>query len=492
MAQKKDDIYSGKNGMQYVRTDAGGIALTDGIKNLYGGNTGGVDAQYAAATGGDGETVSSALIEQYSSALKSAEAARVNSALAALSSAAATSDSEYDAAAKQLYAQKVLSGKTMANSLSSAGLYNSGYSDSARLALENNYAANLAQNENARRASAEEYRLAGVELMNELAAENAKIDAEAAQLALQQANSDRDYAFETQKYADSRLDAEREYALRVQEYNDAKLEAQKNMEQAEREYADTRADIEFERAQVLKNYEDQKLQQDIKNAYSAAEMGDFSLLEALGIDTSAAKAAYNAELELLALKLSEARNAASETSGTTGGASSENVGSAGGTGKTNSGSSAQSGSETKKQNSSSESGAYESELATDLAKRLVENMKAQNKSYSEVLDYINSIRAAVIKQHGQEFWEKYVEVISQNYPGGSGYSEPAHLSSMESVMAFIKDPKNAARFFTDDGYNLNAIRELINNADLSEAERRELRTYYGIAISQSSGKTGRM
>lgn len=494
MTQKKEDIYSGKNGMTYVRTDAGGIALTDDIRKLYGGSLGGLDAQYAMATGTEGETVPSSLIEQYSSALKAAETARVNSALAALSSAAEASDSEYDDAAKQLYAQKVLSEKSMANNLSSAGLYNSGYSDSARISLENSYASNLAQSENARRAAAEKYRLEGIELLNELAAENAKTDAAAAQMALQQMNSDRDYAFELQKYADSRTDAERDYALQLQKYNDEKLEAQWNREQAEKKYADTRADIEFERTQMLENAASQKLQQEIKNAYSAAEMGDFSLLEALGIDTSSAKAAYDAELELLVIKLDEARKAASESVPTTGnsGGSSVTVGSTGTSNKVNSSSSSSSKDESKNKTSSSDSGTFESELATDLAKRLVENMKAQNKSYSEVLDYINSIRAAVIKQHGQEFWEKYVSVISENYPGGSGYSEPAHLSSMESVMAFIKDSKNSTRFFTDDGYNLNAIRELINNADLSEAERRELRTYYGIPTSQNSGKIGRM
>ena len=494
MIQKKEDIYSGKNGMTYVRTDAGGIGLTDEIKKLYGGNFGGVDSQYALATGMKEPSVPSSLVEQYSSAIKAAETAKVNSALAALSSAAEKSDAEYDAAAKQLHAQKVLSERSMANNLSSAGLYNSGYSDSARIALENNYAANLAQNENARREAADRYRLEGIELLNDLAAENAKTDAAAAQMALQQMNADRDFAFEVQKYADGQADAERELALQMQKYNDERLETQLNRELAEKKYADTRADIEFERALMLENSKNQKLQQEIENAYSAAEMGDFSLLEALGIDTSAAKAARNAELELLAIKLDEARKAALGTVGSPGGGGSSGTGgTAASSGKGNSGyssSSAKDGSKDK--TTSSDSGTFESELATDLAKRLVENMKAQKKSYSEVLDYINSIRAAVVKQHGQDFWEKYVSVISENYPGGSGYSEPEHLSSMESVMAFIKDSKNSARFFTDDGYNLNAIRELINNADLSEAERRELRTYYGIATTTNSGRVGRM
>ena len=483
MIQKKEDIYSGKNGMTYVRTDAGGIGLTDEIKKLYGGNFGGVDSQYAFATGMKETSVPSSLVEQYSSAIKAAETAKVNSALAALSSAAEKSDAEYDAAAKQLHAQKVLSERSMANNLSSAGLYNSGYSDSARIALENNYAANLAQNENARREAADRYRLEGIELLNDLATENAKTDAAAAQMALQQMNADRDFTFEVQKYADSQADAERELALQMQKYNDERLETQLNRELAEKKYADTRADIEFERALMLENSKNQKLQQEIENAYSAAEMGDFSLLEALGIDTSAAKAARNAELELLAIKLDEARKAASGSVASQSGGSS---------GKVNSGYSSSAKDGSKDKTTSSDSGTFESELATDLAKRLVENMKAQKKSYSEVLDYINSIRAAVVKQHGQDFWEKYVSVISENYPGGSGYSEPEHLSSMESVMAFIKDSKNSARFFTDDGYNLNAIRELINNADLSEAERRELRTYYGIATTTNSGRVGRM
>ena len=505
---KKNDIYNGRNGMTYVRTDAGGIALTDEVKKLYGAEPGGLDAQYAAAIGGQSDT-SASLIEQYSSALKEAETARTNSALASLLSAAEASEGEYDAAAKQLYSRKVLSERAMANNLTSAGLYNSGYSDSARIALENSYASDLAESERARKAAAEKYRLAGIDLLGELSASNAETDALAAQMALEQMNRDRDhqleirkyddsradkerdYALELQKYADSRADVDRDYALELQKYNDARLDAAWNREQAEKAYADTRADIEYERTQMLAQAQNEKMQQDIKNAYAAAEMGDFSLLEKLGIDTSSAKAAYNAELELIVLKLAEAKKAAESSSGSvtvngnTGSSSVKNSGQS--TGKTESGKTA-SGTKTETEKDD----AFEIEFATDMANKLVANMKAQDKSYSEVLDYIGSIRNGIIKQFGNTVWDKYVEVISKSYPGGSGYSEPQHLSSMESVMAFIKDSRNASRFFTDNGYNLNAIRELINNADLSESERRELRAYYGIGTTAKKGNVGIM
>ena len=35
MTLKTEDLYNGKNGMTYVRTDAGGIALTDEEKDKY-------------------------------------------------------------------------------------------------------------------------------------------------------------------------------------------------------------------------------------------------------------------------------------------------------------------------------------------------------------------------------------------------------------------------------------------------------------------------
>ena len=280
------------------------------------------------------------------------------------------------------------------------------------------------------------------------------------------------------------------YALQLQKYTDERNDALRNLEMAEKKYADTRADIEYERAVALNAAEDKRVQQAIENAYAAAEMGDFSLLEALGIDTTSAKAAYDAELELLVLKLNQAKNEAAGNSVTSG--TGENSVSSSSSKKGNTSSSSNTKTETKKDSEYSGSGIYEAEFATEMANKLVSNMQAQNKSYSEVLDYIGSIKNGVIKQYGQEFWDKYVEVISKTYPGGSGYKEPEHLSTMESVMAFIKDSRNSSRFFTDDGYNLNAIRQLINNADLSEAERRELRAYYGISISSGGGKIGQM
>ena len=128
MTQKTSDIYSGKNGMLYVRTDSGGIALTDAVKKLYGTSYGGVQSQYASAVGAEADlSPASGLIEQYSAALKAGETARTNAALETLNSAAMASDAEYDTAAKQLYAAKTVSDRAMANKLASSGLYNSGY-----------------------------------------------------------------------------------------------------------------------------------------------------------------------------------------------------------------------------------------------------------------------------------------------------------------------------------------------------------------------------
>jgi len=209
MAQKKDEVYSGTNGMLYVRTDSGGIALTDAVKKLYGGQLGSVGTQYAAALGSEGDLTPSGLIEQYSSALRSAAEANAVAGLERIGAAAEASNAEYDTAARSLYAQKAGTERAMANRLASSGLYNSGYSDSARIALENQYAQSLAQSEAARHAAQDNYRLEGLELMAELGAENAKTDAEAAKLALGQLNTDWEQALAQQKFEADRADADR-------------------------------------------------------------------------------------------------------------------------------------------------------------------------------------------------------------------------------------------------------------------------------------------
>lgn len=462
MAQKKKEIYSGADGMLYLRTDSGGIGLSDAVKELYGQNTGSLESQYADAAGiGSGDiAVPGELISQYSAARNASDAARAGIRLAEISAAEAAADKDYDSVAGRLYVQKELSEKAMANRLASAGLYNSGYSDTARLALENEYASGLAANEAERNRSADSYRLEKLNVLSELAAARGETDAIAAQLGLEQYNADREFRQKEREYADSREDVIWE------------------RKSAEQKYADARADAEWEREQLLSQAKTKSEQQALENAYAAAEIGDFSKLDALGIDTSGAKEKYRAELELTLAKLEEelAGTSSSKNAKAGAGAAASGEKSNGSASKENSG-------ETDK----SAFGTYERELAIDTANRLVKNMSSRNKTYSEVLQYVSGIRNGIVKQYGEEFWDTYMETISNSYPGSSGYTEPERLSSIASVMAFIGDSKNAARFFTDSGYNEKEIRALINGADISEAERNELRAYYGLLKTSSSG-----
>ena len=461
MAQKKKEIYSGADGMLYLRTDSGGIGLSDAMKELYGQNAGSLESQYADAAGIGSENINvpGELISQYSAAKKAADAARAAGRIAEISAASAAADKDYDSAASRLYVQKELSEKAMANRLASSGLYNSGYSDTARLAIQNEYASDLAANEAARNRSADSYRLEKLNVLSELSAAGGETDAIAAQLGLEQYNADREFRQKEREYLDSREDVIWERKA------------------AEQKYADARSDAEWEKEQLLSQAKTKSEQQALENAYAAAEIGDFTKLDALGIDTSGAREKFRAELELTLAKLEEelARTSSSKTApagaGAASGAKSERNASTENSGEADKPS----------------FGAYERELAIDTANRLVKNMSSRNKTYSEVLQYVSSIRNGIVKQHGEEFWDTYMETISNSYPGSSGYTEPERLSSIASVMAFIGDSKNAARFFTDSGYNEKEIRELINGADISEAERNELRAYYGLLKTSSFG-----
>lgn len=346
----------------------------------------------------------------------------------------------YDNIARQAYANYQTGQKGLANQLSSAGLYNTGYADTLRVQQANQYAANLNASEIERAKALRD--LATEQEANRLNAEAQKLDIQAqyGQLLAGQANADRDFAFNQQQYADSRADAE---------WNKA---------QAEKEYADSRADVEWEREQYLKEAENAAQQQLISNAYNAAEIGDFSQLEALGIDTTAAKAAF-AQSQRAAL-LDEAYAAAEmgdfsylkalgvDTSGmeqkwraelaralyaSYGGGGSGGV-SGSGTKKTD---------ETTKKDFGELTGS-EYNFAVTQADKLINNFVNQGKSYNDAVAHVEQARYAIVQQYGEDVYETYKNRVLNNYPQYEPYTEDDILADFEVLG--IEDYEDAMEY----------------------------------------------
>ena len=181
---------------------------------------------------------------------------------------------QYDALARANYQGYQQSREGLANSLTSQGLYNSGYSDSAQIAQMTAYRERGNQNEQERLRA-----LAALEQQISAArqagsANLAELEADYFRMMQEQANADRSDAYQRQR--------------------DAVSDAQ-----AARAYEDSRADVAFEQSLKLRNAKSAEEQLAIQNAYAAAEYGDFSLLRALGIDTRAAERAYALETQRL-------------------------------------------------------------------------------------------------------------------------------------------------------------------------------------------------
>ncbi|MBQ5973105.1 MAG: hypothetical protein IJL69_02800, partial [Oscillospiraceae bacterium] len=322
MAQKTNTIYSDKNGTLFLKTESGGIALDEAVRVLYASGTEGVEAQVARAAGtGVGQTPQT-LMDQYAAARRTAAAAAANVRLEEIGSAAAAADAGYDRTARSLYAQDQLAQRAAANGLASAGLYRSGYSDTVRLGLQNQYAADLAANEAARRSEEERWRLERLGVLSDLAVENAAVDEQLLKLGLGQYNTDREFAFrqsaeEYQRGVEQRklASAERKAAL-DEAYAAAEIGDFSRLEALGLDTAAARTafgDEEAMRRARLDSLAAEERRAALADAYAAAEIGDFSGLEALGVDTTAAKAAYLDAAALQKAKLDSAAAAARRT-----------------------------------------------------------------------------------------------------------------------------------------------------------------------------------
>ena len=278
---------------------------------------------------------------------------RLQADLAAIEQNRPQVNAQYDDLARRSYQGYMQSGKALANSLASQGLYNSGYSDTAKIAQTTNYRAQVNANERARLDALADLdhqinlaRLNGSANLNEL-------EAQYAQLLNEQANADRAFAYQQQRdqvadrrwqtefdynagrdqeadrkwqaqfdynagrdrIADQRYDQEWAYQqgrdhVSDQRYNDEWAFAQEQWEYEkgqdklaqenwQKEFDAAQAQVEWEQEQYKKKANTEATQRNIANAYAAAEIGDFSQLEALKIDTTNAKKLYEMEMQAM-------------------------------------------------------------------------------------------------------------------------------------------------------------------------------------------------
>lgn len=178
----------------------------------------------------------------------------------------------YDQLARQNYQGYMQSQEALANQLASQGLYNSGYSDTAKVAQNVGYRSAQSETERARlRALADLETEINIARLNG-SANLAELEAEYAILQNEQANYEREFVYNA---AQQLLD--RQY----QQNRDAVADEWRNKEY---EYQVGRDKVYDER------YKSEAATED---AWRRAEYGDFSGLEAIGIDPTIYQASYD-------------------------------------------------------------------------------------------------------------------------------------------------------------------------------------------------------
>lgn len=168
-----------------------------------------------------------------------ASEANTQANLATLSGQTETANQTYDKIAKEAYANLLNSERQSANTLAGAGLYNSGYADTNKIMLQNQYGTTIADN------------------------------------------------------AQNRANALRDIETRRQQYI---LQGQSDIAQINANFDNAYAQFLYQKQQDELAAKTAAEQRALSNAYNAAEYGDFTKLQALGIDTTAAKKLWDAKV----------------------------------------------------------------------------------------------------------------------------------------------------------------------------------------------------
>jgi hypothetical protein len=168
-----------------------------------------------------------------------ASEANTQANLATLSGQTETANQTYDKIAKEAYANLLNSERQSANTLAGAGLYNSGYADTNKIMLQNQYGTTIAEN------------------------------------------------------AQNRANALRDIETRRQQYI---LQGQSDIATINANFDNAYAQFLYQKQQDELAAKTAAEQRAVENAYRAAEYGDFSKLQALGVDTTAAKKLWDAKV----------------------------------------------------------------------------------------------------------------------------------------------------------------------------------------------------
>ena len=349
---------------------------------------------------------------------------------------------QYDALARQNYQGYISSKEQLANELASQGLYNSGYSDSAKVAQATAYRERQNQNEQERlrRLAELDQQIAQARLNGD--ADLNDLEAEYAQLLQEQANKDRAFAYQKERDAieDNQYNQKWQYQLDRDKIDDDRYN-QKWQYQLDRDKVDD------DRYNQKWNY---NVDQDAKDwAWKERQF------------------AYQSEQDAIANALKQAKLYAS--------------GSKSGGGL--SGASAQYAAQL------AETDPLTYEEIIGFANQVIQNAEKQGYSTAQVLSLLRDNEQLVTNLYGEDGYALYRDSVLANLPGSSQYQAPEtnYQYDYNDLSKTVKDrlfTKNSLGEYTRDDSQkasvIGFISTLAASGAVSEADAEAVLKAYGL------------
>ena len=349
---------------------------------------------------------------------------------------------QYDALARQNYQGYISSKEQLANELASQGLYNSGYSDSAKVAQATAYRERQNQNEQERlrRLAELDQQIAQARLNGD--ADLNDLEAEYAQLLQEQANKDRAFAYQKERdaIADNQYNQKWQYQLDRDKVDDDRYN-QKWQYQLDRDKVDD------DRYNQKWNY---NVDQDAKDwAWKERQF------------------AYQREQDAMANALKQAKLYASGSK------------SGGGI----SGASAQYAAQL------AETDPLTYEEIIGFANQVVQNAEKQGYSTAQVLSLLRDNEQLVTNLYGEDGYALYRDSVLANLPGSSQYQAPEanYQYDYNDLSKTVKDrlfTKNSLGEYTRDDSQkasvIGFISTLAASGAVSEADAEAVLKAYGL------------
>ena len=349
---------------------------------------------------------------------------------------------QYDALARQNYQGYISSKEQLANELASQGLYNSGYSDSAKVAQATAYRERQNQNEQERlrRLAELDQQIAQARLNGD--ADLNDLEAEYAQLLQEQANKDRAFAYQKERDAieDNQYNQKWQYQLDRDKIDDDRYN-QKWQYQLDRDKVDD------DRYNQKWNY---NVDQDAKDwAWKERQF------------------AYQSEQDAIATALKQAKLYAS--------------GSKSGGGL--SGASAQYAAQL------AETDPLTYEEIIGFANQVIQNAEKQGYSTAQVLSLLRDNEQLVTNLYGEDGYALYRDSVLANLPGSSQYQAPEtnYQYDYNDLSKTVKDrlfTKNSLGEYTRDDSQkasvIGFISTLAASGAVSEADAEAVLKAYGL------------